>query len=252
MTGLWVGLIWLVVIISSLPIIVIGAAILGSEREMKVLETRGRDISGAVVALHPAVTGRGRADHGPEVDYSYEPKELADKPDHMIHSERVASPSEYRTLKIGGPVSLVYDPTHPEHSELGSTVDAHRLHKGRGDFPFALLFFLAIPAGIVSWMLWTYFREKRLLRWGTAARATVIAEVDYESRGRWSRIIYTFRDESGSTVRGEKAGLARANDPRPKFIQYRQSFLANPTAVYDPRNSARNMLYPGSAAKLVQ
>jgi len=251
MTGLWVGMMWLISILFGLPVIVFAAAILGEEHELKTLETRGVDISGTVVRLQPAVTGRGRGDHVPLVGYSYEPKELAGKPDRVIHGERGAAPSEYRTLRPGGMIPLVYDPKHPEQAELKSRVEAHRLGKETPAFPRGLLLFAVIPAGILSYMFWNHLQEKRLLRWGKAARATIIGEVGYQARGKWSRIIFTFQDESGNTVRGEKAGLARGDDPRPDFVQHRQSFLANPTVVYDPRNSARNMLYPGSAAKLV-
>jgi hypothetical protein len=62
-------------------------------------------------------------------------------------------------------------------------------------------------------MLWPYFRKKRLLRWGKAAKGTMIGEADFKSKGgKMSRIMYTFDDESGATMRGEKAGVARKDD----------------------------------------
>ena len=251
MTGLWVGMMWLVGVLFSLPVVMLGAGILGEEYQLKTLETRGKDISGTVVALQPAVTGRGRGNHGPLVDYLYEPKELAGKPDHIIHGERVATPSQYRILRTGGTVPLVYDPKRPEEAELASRVEAYRLGKDTSGVPRSPLFIAVIPVGFLSFLLWHHLRERQLLRWGKAAQASIIGEVEYNSRGRWSKVLYTFEDERGSTVHGEKAGLARANDPRPDFIEYRQRYLANPTAIYDPRNSARHMLYPGGTAKLI-
>jgi hypothetical protein len=243
---------WLVAVLLSIPPIILGIAIFGEEHELKMLANRGADISGTIVRLQPPVTDRGRNNHGPLVDYNYEPAELAGKPDYIIRDERGVASSEYEVLRTGRSISLVYDPKRPDQSQLKGRVEAYRLGKDWGAPPRSLLLVAVIPFGLVCLMLWQYLRERRLLRWGRVTKATIIGEVEYENHGKWSRVLYSFENESGETVRGKKGGLARSDDPRPNFIQHRERCLANPIVFYNTRNSAQNMLYPGSAAKLAQ
>jgi hypothetical protein len=251
MSGVWLSLVILIVVVFSIPVAVLTATAFGVAHEIKALEKRGIDVAGTVVDLHAAIEGHGRSNHGPLVDYTYEPKEYAGKPDHTIHTERVASQAEYPGLRIGGAVAVVYDPLNPERSELKSRVEGYSVGKDSAVVPPALLLMFVIPAVITAVVLWNYFGEKRLLRWGKATRATIIGEVEYQGRrGKMARVMYTFEDDQGATLQGEKAGLATQDDERPDFVEHRLRFLRNPTAVYDPRNSARNMLYPGDAAIL--
>jgi hypothetical protein len=90
-----------------------------------------------------------------------------------------------------------------------------------------------------------YRREKHVLQWGKAAPAKIIGEDEIETRsGRVAKVRYSFEDDNGVT-RENTRSLPVSDDPRPGFTEERARYLNNPTAVFDPRNSKRNVLYPG-------
>ena len=231
-------------------IALIGISISG-EFELRGLEKRGVEVSGTVVGLAPAVTGQGRNDHGPLLDYTYEPPEYALKPDRVIHAEKQVSQALFQTLTAGARIPLVYDPLHPEHSQMESFIAAHRLGQTPPTLSPSLLLITLIPIGLLFTALQGHFREKRLLRWGKAAKATIIGEFEYTVKRRpMAKVIYSFEDERGVVRQGEMGGLPARDDPSEPFFHERQRFLANPIVVYDPRDSRRHMLYPGAGAKL--
>lgn len=218
------------------------------DRTLTMLEARGVEISGTVTALQyfPG-TRRGSA---ASIDYIYQPKELAGRPDRIVHVNSPISMESYRTLRVGGTVPLIYDPLNPRRAELKSVAEYHRNYKGPPWWVVVLLI-LTIPigciVGILAYLLWAYIREKNLLRSGKTARATILQQYEETYRGNsTSKVTYTFQDDRGATWMGlATISLGGADDPRPN-----PDLIEVPTAVYDPRNSANNMLYPGSAAEL--
>jgi hypothetical protein len=151
----------------------------------------------------------------------------------------------YRWLFIGRTVAVVYAPLDAEQSALniGNVIRTTNNYVGALKV-YAIMF--AICAGLyvvmIPFTLGPYLREKKLLRWGKIAPAEIVE--DYEERsGRMplSRVTYRFRDGTGNTVQGIRDGLAQK--------QYRTAavsidMLENPTVLYDPKDSRKNLLYP--------
>lgn len=156
-------------------------------------------------------------------------------------------------MRVGGVVPLVYDPLRPDRVALKSTVDANRLRKHPPWVPVLVLMilFLGVPlALLISYIVFIYLRERRLLRGGKLARATIVGESEYVYRSlSRSDATYTFQDHRGAVWTGLSKGSVWRNpdDPRPD-----PDLIEVPTAVYDPRNSARHMLYPGSFWSLAE
>jgi hypothetical protein len=229
--------------------LIIMSVLLGHpDQTLKMLEARGIEISGTVTALqHFHSTRRGGA---ASIDYIYQPKELAGKPDRIVHVNSPISMQNYGTLRVGGTVPLIYDPLNPQSAELKSVAEFHRNYKGPRWWVVVLLL-LTIPIGcfvsILAYLQWAYVREKNLLRSGKAAKATILQQYEEAYRGNsTSKVTYTFQDDHGATWMGlATIPLGNTGDPRPN-----PDLIEIPTAVYDLRNSANNMLYPGSAARL--
>jgi hypothetical protein len=223
------------------------AEVLVPEHQTKMLETRGIDISGTVAALQPRHRV-WRGFRGPYVDYIYQPKELIGKPNRTARAESTISEQEYGALRIGATVLLVYDPLHPDHAQLKNFVEAHRLRKGRPYWVSGLVLVTLFPGLMLSlimpFMLAPYFGEKRLLKWGKAAKATIVGEFEFPSGdGKKLALTYRFDDDCGVAVKGQATiYLGPADDPHPNPMTM--------TVVYDPRGSERNMLYPGSTVRI--
>jgi hypothetical protein len=249
MTGATFAALLLIPAFFSVPFIIFYFAAFVPAQQEKMLETQGVDIFGRVVGL-PDPGGAGRGYHGPRVEFIYAPKELAGTPDRIVHGWNAVSEEEYETLRVGVVVPLVYDPARPEHALLKSIVEARRLRKGPRWEPL-VVFLTALMAIIMTPILilpWMFFRQKRLLQWGKAARATIIGRSESTYKGNsTSSVTYSFQDDRGASWTGQTTiSLGRPDDPRPS-----PDLIEVPTAVYDPRNGARNMLYPGSAWTLV-
>jgi hypothetical protein len=89
-----------------------------------------------------------------------------------------------------------------------------------------------------------------VLQWGKAAPARIIDKYEIETRsGRGAKLRYNFEDDHGVTREGKKSPPV-SDDPHPGFTDERARYLDNPTAVFDPRNSKRNTLFPGTLALL--
>jgi len=106
------------------------------------------------------------------------------------------------------------------------------------------------PLAISGLYVFRYRREKHVLQWGKGAPARIIGEYEIETRtGRVAKVTYSFEDDNGLTRENTKS-LPVSADPRPGFDDQRARYLNNPTAVFDPRNSKRNVLFPGTLAQL--
>jgi hypothetical protein len=111
--------------------------------------------------------------------------------------------------------------------------------------PLSLVEFLALCFGVtgfqyillIIWMSILY-KQKNLIKWGRTAEAMII---DIKERvapkgGKYTMVTYRFTDADGKIVQGEGGPLR----PNLNLIK----FTNNPTVVYDPHNSAKNLLYP--------
>jgi membrane protein implicated in regulation of membrane protease activity len=234
-----------IVALSTLPVILSEVVLFSAEHKTDALQERGVGGIGTVTRL--SVDAK---DHRYRIGYSYAPKEFAGRPYATAQGEAITlvSPS---ALKIGGNVEIVYDPKDPDNSALMSEVE----HAHRMSFWFLLLFIPSIFAAILSLMLsailYPYFRERSLLRWGKAVHATIVGEVaDGLSGAKLCRLSFVFEDNGGNTVNGKSRRIPASDHPNPAIREYRSVYLSNPTAIFDPRNSKRHMLYPGGFAKL--
>jgi hypothetical protein len=227
------------------PFALFANGILIPAHQLTLLAARGTDIAGTVVGLTPGYPSRARGYHGPWGAFVYAPKEFRGQPDGTVHVNLKISPADYAALIVGRPVALVYDPLDPKYVEMKSVVEYRRHRTGRPYWVSGLILVLLIP-GIVAaltmpFVLEPYFRQKNLLKWGTAAKVTIVSRIDLKvEKGTRIALNYTFQDESGAFRRGETDLFQGDNETIP----------LPSTVVYDPHQSDRNMLYPGSAAAL--
>jgi hypothetical protein len=226
-------------------ILVIAAA---SAHKTSVLKHRGHEIIGHVVSEH-VVEGKNNS-HSYFIDYRFEPPELTHQAVNFEGDEVQVRASQYYGAETGDPIAVIYDPERPERSMLLASFNAEKLH---GPWPLALIACAIIGGSALilgGLYVFYYRREKRVLQWGKAAQAKIIGEYEVETRsGRIAKVTYSFEDANGVT-RKNKRSLPVSRDPRPGCAEERARFLMNPTAVYDPRNSKRNVLYPGTLLQL--
>lgn len=226
-------------------ILVIAAA---SSHKTSVLEQRGVEITGNVFSRH-IVQGKNN-DQTYFIDYRFEPPELSHEAVVFEGDEVQVRASLYYAAGIGDPITVIYDPERPDRSMLLATFNAE---KGHSIWPAVWIACAVIggPALVIgSLFVFRYRREKHVLQWGKAAPAKIIGEYEVQTRyGRNAKVTYSFEDDNGVT-RENTRSLPISDDPRPGFNDERARYLNNPTAVFDPRNSKRNVLFPGTLLQL--
>jgi hypothetical protein len=232
-----------VVVISQAVGFFIFAALIGgtagtSFYKMQVLKEHGVSVAGTVTNLYTSNGGKGRTNYNVAYSYPLVPKSAYTASDQL-------DVQHFNQLHVGDAVPIAFDPAYPARSLLNfdNIVFAR-------DNVHALM----LPAALVSVMLLgtlvvvlvfirSYQRQKRLLQWGRFAAATIVSDTEYNAgkAGRKSAVVYTFTDESGCHVQGKRSGLptkkSRAGD-------IYQEMFADPTVLYDPQDSSKNMLYP--------
>ena len=231
-----------------LPFMLFADGVLVPERQKKALDARGIDIAGTVVGLTPGYPSHARGYLGPWGEFTFTPKERVGLPNPIVHVRLKISQPEYQALRVGKPVSLVYDPLAPDNVVTKRVMELRRNRTGRPYWVSGLIIVLLIPgvlaALIMPFVLGPYFREKRLLKWGKAAKVTIVRRIDLPvAKGTRIALNYTFKDENGVLCSGE-TDLFQEDIGVPRTIPLPS------TVVYDPQRSDRNMLYPGSAAEL--
>jgi hypothetical protein len=141
---------------------------------------------------------------------------------------------------------ILYDPAAPGQSvvDRGAAIEdrykdaLQRLEVMGGVALLPLLFTVLVVSA-------QYFKERRLLKWGVAVPATIVAEERCQNRGGESITLhYQFVDATGTTYRGERPGI-----PLPETAGYigrvkHQRLMATPIAIYHPRHPDLNVLYP--------
>jgi hypothetical protein len=185
------------------------------------------------------------------IDYRFDPPELSNS---MVKSASGEFSMNYPNLKelvVGHPFRVIYDPLKPDRSMPLAYFRASAKHS---DWPLVWVAAGALGLPMLVWgslLLMTYRHQRRLLRWGKFAPATVVDEQHYRTRGGpIAKVTYAFEDDKGVTVTGRSGALPVRNDPLGIGDDRRARYLANPIAVYDPGKSRRNLLYPGSVAHL--
>ena len=219
-----------------------------SSHKMSVLEQRGVEITGNVFSRH-IVEGKNNS-HAYFVEYRFEPPELSHQAVIFEGDEVQVSAALYYAVRVSGPIDVIYDPERPARSMLLASFNLAKAHSA---WPMVWIASAIIggPTLVIGGLYGFYYRrEKHVLQWGKAAPANIIGEYQIKTRsGLIAKVTYSFEDDHGVT-RKKTISLPVSSDPRPGFAEERARYLNNPTAVFDPRDSKRNVLFPGSLLQL--
>ena len=206
--------------------------------KMQVLKEHGVQGVGAVTNLYTSSGGKGRTDYNVTYVYPIDPKPSYTATDQL-------DVRNFNQLHVGDVVPIAYDPAYPPRSLLNfdnivfARDNLQALKLPLMILPLALLGTLAIVLIFIR----DYRKQKRLLQWGKAAVATIVSDTEYNAgkAGRKAAVSYTFTDESGQIVQGKRSGLPVKK--RRQDAMYKEMF-EDPTVLYDPEDSSKNMLYP--------
>ncbi len=248
MSETWKGFL-LVPIIFFVPLAMILIFFAAGSRSTTELRKNGSEISAIITKLY---VGHHSGRTSFNVYYTYQPKELSRQPDSTASGQNAISELEYKPLKPGDLIAVIYDPKNPYRSSLRSELYADHSVSILSMPIFALSLLVIIPA--VSWILLatTYKREKHLLAFGQPVEAQIVDDTEYTVRNRrYSKLTYSFTDSDGNVIFGKRKGVPTEDDEADKIVGRRARLVANPTAIFDPQKSDRNLLYPPSAAKLL-
>ena len=155
-------------------------------------------------------------------------------------------------VEIGQPIPVIYD----SQNSGQSSINLHNWVRTRDPYRMFSVFvpiFLGMP--IVTTLLFAlilYFssrKETALIKQGTATNATILHQENYNAgkAGVLCKATYSFRDAQGQTIEGERKSLPTEASAAKNAISrlIRDQALKNPTVLYDPQDSRRNILYPG-------
>ena len=157
-----------------------------------------------------------------------------------ILGDGTVSLDQYQNLMIGSAIPVVYDPQQPLLSMLNTKHKIQMIDPYRAAIITAPLFLLilSVPGSVFFIQLASYRRQRWLLKWGQIASAIIIDEADDSTGKRYSKLTYRFSDANGETVEGTAIFAPIARNPA------RLTILQNPTVLFDPSNSRKNLLYP--------
>ena len=200
----------------------------------QMLKERGVIAAGVITNLYTSSGSKGRTNYNVTYAYPLVPRTAfmaTDQTDRLRFSQ----------LHVGDDVPIAYDPVYPPRSGLNFdnivfTRDNIFLAAFVGIMP---LFMLLVPCIFIV----SYRRQRRLLQWGKAAAATIVSDTEYNAgkQGRKAAVTYSFTDESGRVVQGKRTGLAVKKSRTGDMYQ---EMFGDPTVLYDPDDSSKNMLYP--------
>ena len=194
--------------------------------------------------VHALTVIRGRGGPGYRVDYGF--TDLAPpNPIEAVQSRRAfVSEAQFRSLFVGGAVDIVFLPLRPDISVLEINLLMALRDPWKPLKTATVMVGLVATAGTLPFV-WSYWRERRLLRWGLHTAATVRA-VRTENYGRYAITTarFEFPDATGITRQGLARKVGKASQQAIGFSF--RSFAAGDTAtaLYDPVNPARADLYP--------
>jgi hypothetical protein len=113
--------------------------------------------------------------------------------------------------------------------------------------PGAAVLAAAITLMLLLYQVNLYRQQKNLMSQGTAAPATYTGYYEYfRGKQRFARTTYAFKDGRGDLVQGEKSTLLVQSDTRPELVKLADLNSEKPFVLFDPRNSAKHMIYPGT------
>jgi Protein of unknown function (DUF3592) len=205
---------------------------------MQVLKEHGVQGMGAVTNLYTSSGRKGRTDYNVTYVYPIDPKPAYTATDQL-------EVETFDQLHVGDPVPIAYDPAYPQRSLLNfNNIVFARDNVQAQMGPLMIIPFLLLGTLVVVLIfIRDYRKQKRLLQWGKTAVATIVSDTEYNAgkAGRKAAVSYTFSDESGQIVQGKRKGLPIKD--RRQDAMYKEMF-EDPTVLYDPEDSSKNMLYP--------
>ncbi|MBI1216704.1 MAG: DUF3592 domain-containing protein [Alphaproteobacteria bacterium] len=214
----------------------------------EILRARGVSATGTVISRKMYGSMAKTSYH---VSYSFQPPAAASGKS-PFHEEVATTANAYYHLHEGGPVDVIYDPLDPSRFEMNVYDDVRRTdpHKRLADMLWVSSFLACILIPMISYLYWLYWREKDLIREGHMTWAVILAEKEYVGRRgmQFLQTTYEFTDAEGRTVQGVRKNLSRRGDPSKQCRELTARILDNPVVLYNPKNSAKNMLYPGAFA----
>jgi hypothetical protein len=235
--------VFVILVVSQVAGFVFFIALIGGTYGMdlykaQVLKERGVLAAGTVTNLYTSNGGKGRTNYNVTYAYPVVPKPVYTATDQL-------DVQNFSQLHVGDVVPVAYDPSYPRRSLLNfndivfERDNTQSLILGCAILSFVLLSTLFVELIFIR----NYRRQKRLLQWGKAAAATIVSDIEYSDgrAGRKAAVTYTFTDESGHVVEGKRKGLPIQKQR--KGDMYDKMF-ADPTVLYDPEDSSKNMLYP--------
>ena len=229
-------LIFQIGIFALMPLVLAGTPAF-SYFKAQTLKERGTRADGTVTKLY-TTTGKNSTFYN--VVYSYP---ISPKPSYSATDQ--TNVRYFNELHVGDAIPVAYDPAYPTRSALNFNDIVFTRDNAR------LLFIqlaITLPVSIFLLVmpllqLYQYRGQKRLLEWGKVAAATIVSDSEYNAgrAGRKSAVTYTFTDDTGVAIQGKRAGLPVKTSR--KDAMYTE-MVEDPTLIYDPDDSTKNMLYP--------
>ncbi|MFY7958778.1 MAG: hypothetical protein ACOVVK_01770, partial [Elsteraceae bacterium] len=158
---------------------------------------------------------------------------------------------------VGGSVKILYYQNKPTISRINinDKFQNNPNFTKEGFLFFFVSSFILFP-GIVSFLCVFPFygrayREKRILRVGRAAPATLVEMKHSSLRGLpLVRLTFCFVDDAGVSVQGSYGPYVTGRSGDPTAASAWERTLSSLTVVYDPKDSRKNLLYPAHYAEL--
>jgi len=162
-------------------------------------------------------------------------------------STKMTPKSNFDLLRVGQSVPILYDPINPNRSNLNFN-DVLHTSNPYGLMPM-MLWMVGLMVGaplacIISLMLNSYYREKKLIQFGYAAPASILKTENVVGRSPSVSVTYQFIDTCGNTVQGVQKNLPTEKQRETeRFRKSWEDIMTAPVVLYDPQNSSKSMLY---------
>jgi hypothetical protein len=215
----------------------------------KLLLQRGINIDAELAGHYVTQGTHGRNVY--HVDFKFTPNE--NYRFGFVNSSSILPEEIYNFIIRYPKIPIVYDPERPERIETNINGSFYHDHTVEIVVVGALLelFFIAVVFIPAMWVRYKCHSEKELLSNGETAPATIVGEREsHWTRRPSSNVMYQFVDAKGVRVTGTRKYVPTASDSRPGFPERRAQFLNNPTVLFDPNDSRKNMLFPLDMAEL--
>ena len=218
---------------------------------MRFLKTRGVDVIGSIVNTYITTAKGGPIHHAV---YQFPVPPMPDGGNTIIQATDIVPNIP---IQLGQPVPVIYDPTNLRLSALNFNDHIHKMD------PYGPMRSIVETVVGVTWtpylilvavLVYQWRREKGFMQTGHAVAAKIIGQKEINTgRSRFTALTYEFTDAGGRVMKNARdnlpneAAIARSE----KNQRLMDTITDNPTVLYDPDNSEKNMLYPPSYVKCV-